>query len=523
MSVLVNLRAIALLVKKGLFIMNAKQITLKNITDNGYIIGKSVKGKGLEIFSNEKTVFYKYLGTCSNEEIEDKLSKHDKSKLFIESYRVSSDTSWVCNQRIPLDDFVLDLASLECFSIKKESSLLGYISVSKYTSDRSSQVSLLEDLICIEGFKVDGDVFDDYYDAVEYNDEVKDFQKDKWCGDYHLEHGSGLCGDYAEFFNGRMDNYNESVMSHFEFDEGEYLKYIDLEEDIFVYHRKAKDWYVGYSLNSRDMTLSYKRDDYNYDKDDCEEDEVVFLIYKEDTEKLQKVMDFLKSEKETLEVESYIENEFDEDNDYRDSSYSISSLEFLFEDIFDLKQDIRDNIDWDYDNIKVNFQKALNKLIDEKLEIDEKFIATINGSKYKQLRKLYKLGKVMDFELVKTAVSSEDSNISWAIKRGDEEYHFSPLSLIYSDEKGEQDIREFAENAISCLERRRIEKLSEKELYEKASRVFVSVEDSLKSGNCKFGTDSFISRHGIDLSKIGGIRGDYLLNIEKSNFTFRLS
>ena len=320
-----------------------------------------------------------------------------------------------------------------------------------------------------------------------------------------------------------MDNYNESVMSHFEFDEGEYLKYIDLEEDIFVYHRKAKDWYVGYSLNSRDMTLSYKRDDYNYDKDDCEEDEVVFLIYKEDTEKLQKVMDFLKSEKETLEVESYIENEFDEDNDYRDSSYSISSLEFLFEDIFDLKQDIRDNIDWDYDNIKVNFQKALNKLIDEKLEIDEKFIATINGSKYKQLRKLYKLGKVMDFELVKTAVSSEDSNISWAIKRGDEEYHFSPLSLIYSDEKGEQDIREFAENAISCLERRRIEKLSEKELYEKASRVFVSVEDSLKSGNCKFGTDSFISRHGIDLSKIGGIRGDYLLNIEKSNFTFRLS
>ena len=521
MSVLVNLRAIALLVKKGLFIMNAKQITIKNITDNGYLVGESIKGKGLEIFSNEKTVFYKYLGTCSNEEIEDKLSKHEKRKLFIESYRVSSDTPWVCNQRIPLDDFVLDLASLECFSIKKESSLLGYISVSKYTSDRSSQVSLLEDLICIEGFKVDGDVFDDYYDAVEYNDEVKDFQKDKWCGDYHLEHGSGLCGDYAEFFNGRMNHCNSSIMDYYEFDEGGYLKYIDPEETICVYNRKYKDWYVGYSLNSRDMTLSYKRDDYNYDKDDCEEDEVVFLIYKEDTEKLQKVMDFLKSEKETLEMESYIENEFDEDNDYRDSSYSISSLEFLFEDIFDLKQDIRDNIDWDYDNIKVNFQKALNKLIDEKLEIDEKFIVTINDSKYKQLRKLYKLGKVMDFELVKTAVSSEDSNISWAIKRGDEEYHFSPLSLIYSDEKGEQDIREFAENAITCLEKRRIEKLSEKELYEKASRVFVSVEDSLKSGNCKFGTDSFISRHGIDLSKIGGIRGDYLLNIEKSNFTTR--
>ena len=136
MSVLVNLRAIALLVKKGLFIMNAKKITLKNITDNGYIIGKSVKGKGLEIFSDEKTVFYKYLGTCSNKEIEDKLSKYDKSKLFIESYRVSSDTSWVCNQRIPLDDFVLDLASLECFTIKSEASFIGYISLSKYKSEK---------------------------------------------------------------------------------------------------------------------------------------------------------------------------------------------------------------------------------------------------------------------------------------------------------------------------------------------------------------------------------------------------
>mgnify|MGYP003616523270 FL=1 len=58
-------------------------------------------------------------------------------------------------------------------------------------------------------------------------------------------------------------------------------------------------------------------------------------------------------------------------------------------------------------------------------------------------------------------------------------------------------------------------------MYEKASRVFISVEDSLKSGNCKFGTETFIARHGIDLNKIGGIRGDYLLNIEKSNFTTR--
>ncbi|MDY0051359.1 MAG: hypothetical protein RBR65_02355 [Aliarcobacter sp.] len=506
--------------------MNAKQITLKNITDNGYIIGKSVKGKGLEIFSDEKTVFYKYLGTCSNKEIEDKLSKHDKSKLFIESYRVSSDTSWVCNQKIPLDDFVLDLASLECFSIKKESSLLGYIPISKYKSDKDSQVELCRDLLRLEQIETRDEVFDSYYD-IEYDDSIKTFKSDSsgyyWNGDYILKHGNNICEIKSDcaYFDGRMDNYNELVMDDYEFDEGGYLKYIDPEETICVYNRKYKDWYIGYSLNQKYMNISYKEIGYDYDKDDCEEEELFFITYKENKELLDKVKDFLKTEKEDLEMRSFINNELDDDYDYRNTSFSIPSLEFVFEDLTDLKDQIRDNIDWDYSNIKSNFQKTLSALLDKAILIDEKFIATINGSKYKQLRKLYKLGKVMDFELVKTAVSSEDSNISWAIKRGDEEYHFSPLSLIYSAEEEDEDIREFAENAITCLEKRRIEKLSEKELYEKASRVFVSVEDSLKSGNCKFGTDNFISRHGIDLNKIGGIRGDYLLNIEKSNFTTR--
>ena len=35
-----------------------------------------------------------------------------------------------------------------------------------------------------------------------------------------------------------MDNYNNSVMDYYEFDEGGYLKYIDPEETICVYNRK---------------------------------------------------------------------------------------------------------------------------------------------------------------------------------------------------------------------------------------------------------------------------------------------
>jgi hypothetical protein len=47
------------------------------------------------------------------------------------------------------------------------------------------------------------------------------------------------------------------------------------------------------------------------------------------------------------------------------------------------------------------------------------------------------------------------------------------------------------------------------------------IQDSLGSGNCKFGTDAFIAKHHIDTSKIGGIRGDVLLSLENSNFTKR--
>lgn len=503
--------------------MNAKQITIKNIQDNGYVIGKTIKGKGLEIFEADSRVFYSY--NVSKTTLDKELDKHKNSNFYVESYKLKND-KYYSDLKTPINNFSIDLDNLDFLSIKKEGSFIGYISLSKYKSDRDDQIKLCRDLLKLEQIKTRDEVFESYYD-IDYDDSIKSFKSDSnsnyWDGDYILKHGNNICEIQSDciYFDGRMDNYNNSVMDYYEFDEGECLKDIDPEESICVYNRKYKDWYIGYSLNQRYMNISYKQIGYNYDKDDCDEEELFFITYKEDEELLDKVKDFLKTEKEDLEMRSFINNELDDYYDYRNTSFSIPSLEFVFEDLADLNDQIRDNIDWDYSKIKSNFQKTLSDLLDKAILIDEKFIATINGSKYKQLRKLYKLGKVMDFELVKTAVSSEDSNISWAIKRGDEEYHFSPLNLIYFDEEGEQDVKEFAENALHAIEKRKIAKLSEKELYEKASRVFISVEDSLKSGNCKFGTETFIARHGIDLNKIGGIRGDYLLNIEKSNFTTR--
>ena len=74
---------------------------------------------------------------------------------------------------------------------------------------------------------------------------------------------------------------------------------------------------------------------------------------------------------------------------------------------------------------------------------------------------------------------------------------------------------------LGALEKRKLERLSQAELFEKASRVFVGIDDSIGSGNCQYGTTQFIVKHHIDTKKIGGIRGDVLLQMENSNFTKR--
>lgn len=58
---------------------------------------------------------------------------------------------------------------------------------------------------------------------------------------------------------------------------------------------------------------------------------------------------------------------------------------------------------------------------------------------------------------------------------------------------------------------------------EKASKVFVTKEDSLKSGNCEVGTNNFIE--SLSLTKRGfhvrAVKGDALLNIRNDSYTRR--
>lgn len=523
--------------------MNAKDITLRTIRENGFKTGKSIKGKGLEIYAPEIRVMHSY-GELSSKQIEEfnsLVEKYDVEKLYLSSYY--EDGTWSGTQTyetqvckfVDLHKIIIsNPKSFTSIQVNRIGEKLGHISLSKYKSDRQSQIELCEDLLKLQGLTIRGEVYESYND-IEYDDEIYNFKShgDYYCkGDYLLEHGSNICESTSDsiYFDGRMSNYNESEMSIFEFDEGEYLKEIDPKESISVYHRKGKDWYIGYSLEEKEMNIYFRDENYEYDKEECDNDSIFFVTYIENKDLIDEVSNFLKSTKEDLEMKCFIANELDEDYDYRECNVDFKAVELCFEDVDDLKELIYNRIEWNFETISSDFSKAYNDALNERLKVDDNYIVTVETysrfkdcsySTYNHLSKLKRLEKKFNFELVKSAISENHTMVSWAIKRDNEEYHFNLASLIAHDVYGEYSVKEFLVNALAMLEKRRLEKIEESELYEKASKVFIGIQDSLSSGNCQLGTNQFVHKHNININKIGGIRGDILLELEKSNFTLR--
>lgn len=443
--------------------MDTKSITIKNIIANGFKIGKIIKDKGLQIF--------------------------------------------------------------------EENQFLGYISLDRYKSNRESQLSLLKKLIEIKGFKIFEDEYSNFYDCVIYNDSIRYFNSSyQETSNYSLIHGSKLATKSSDFYlDGRMENYHNSVMDCFKFDKDKKLDQIDPDNLISVVTRKYKDWDVDYSLNVQEMKLFYKYDDFDYEDKNCDEDYLYFLVYKEDKELLNKVFEFIKKEKENLEILNYIAAELDYYNYYRINIIELDALELVF-DKFELEESIKDRIEWNYENIAINFKKALIESLDENIEVSSDFKVVIekNNMKttYKQLQLLVKIGKIMGFEVIKSNIYNEDKNLTWAIQKDDELFHFQLLELIYFDLYDKENnfyksVREFANKSLISIQKRKLEKIDKSDLLKRASSVFVSFQDSLMSGNCNSGTKRFAEKHNIDLNKIGGIRGDVLLNLESSEYVDR--
>ena len=523
------------------------EIKKENIESLGYKIGKGIKGKGTEIFSTPKNFKYFFgIGSTSSKELIENMKKQniDIDELYVKegSYIKNGETKYFdfgedylnAEKQYNLQELLNNnFKELKSCSIYYKPKLVGYFPLSKYKLDKEGQTQMVIDFLeKIEGEKLYGDFEDtEYdYDCMEFS-----FRNGNYCnGDYLQFHGSSSYvedTDDCVYIDGRVSNYNETILDEFWAfgpDEGGWLKELDPDNSIAVYARKGKDWYIGYTLEPGDLYISYKEDG-----EIIEDEPFEPLFYKPNKQLLKKVVDVVKSWKGDVETKGYIYNQFDENYDYSVVNFRVA--EMLFEDIHDFRDKVIDRVqNWDSNTIEEEFFGAYQNVINENIKVlnNKTVEVTFNPSqwgnespkqkRYNHLKKIERFGKVFGYELVYNSIYESNSPQAYAIKKDGEEYHFDIAKVIAQDITEEESLKDAVGRFLRELEKRKIEKLSQKELFEKASHVFVGIEDSIESGNCKFGTNEFIRRHHINTSKIGGIRGDELLKIENTTFTKRV-
>lgn len=511
--------------------MNAKQITLENIKNYGSIIGSSIRGKGLEIYD-----FPKYAGMLyenTSDERKAILVKLDPDKVFVKECRyLSEDGKEVISKNYDNDFkssllrhdvkkiFENDFAGFGYISFYEIPKKLGYISVSKYDATLDSQKGLITDLLALDEKEI-------YTNEREYCEKDNDAiffehnnEDDYYNDDYSLEYGGHYAMDKtaAEHIDTRVYDANWSVVEDFwNFREKERFSEIDPNETVSIYHRKGKDFYVTHSLEEFDMTLVYKEEEFNYEVDDYEETNLEYLVYTPNEEGIDKCVSKIKEELKKIKTKSYLYNElrisdgYGNDFSNNDNIFNLNIINNYFDNEFEAACAIEDFIEWDdsQDEKKAIAIKAYDKWLEANISDD------VLLEKYTHLKMLKTIVEQDEKEIVYSRIGDFTDDMSYAIEFKGEEYHFTLGELYGSNPK------EFYKNISKSLTQRLTERYETTILMQKAKYVFVGLEDSYKSGNCKTGTSSWTSKFGIDTSKIGGIRGDEILRIDFSNFTKR--
>jgi hypothetical protein len=138
---------------------------------------------------------------------------------------------------------------------------------------------------------------------------------------------------------------------------------------------------------------------------------------------------------------------------------------------------------------------------------------------------LYRLGEKLGFH---SQFDFNGEGVAVEFIVGEEEYsvHVDANEFEECDRDWKTVLREYV---IPQVARRRLianqNALKEKignNLKEYASKLWVRFKDSIQAGNCQFGSEQFVKRHHLDLNKLGAIRGDYLLELEETEFTKRV-
>lgn len=406
----------------------------------------------------------------------------------------------------------------------------GYLAVSKYDAkDITSMHQLVKDVNTLMGYKTSEQVLDSSYD--EFDEDIT-FKGDGECstGGYYSKysdhchvHGglSVMNPDWNAVVkvDGTLSNYNDGVVDDFWRDglecEKSWLEEIDPKGNIAVYHRKGKDWYIGYTLHTEEYQLLYL-----YEGEE-ESEYALFQYYKEDKELHSQIVESIRGLVKDCEVKGYAYNELRERNFYSSSD----SVWNDNDDIFNL-----DLIDVAFNSERTEFASLLFDLVNwDEVTDDRKSPARAVKRAYDKWIEKYIVGKADNgrfeefkdliadsgYTLTKTPIPQTDHEQK-CVAYKNEEYHFF-LGELY----GADSASAFFGKIQAALAKRLMEKLEHTALIQKSVNVFVGFNDSIESGNCKSGTEEFCHRHHIDTSRIGGVRGDELLRMEFTNFTRR--
>lgn len=526
--------------------MNAMEITRANIASLGGFnlgIGKSAGNKGTEVYQFKHTLARFWITDADREEqaqaLRAKIEGKDLDTLFVSEISLNDGTSMKCSNNI--DSYRLlvknhslskllksGLQNVKVIHIQEAPELIGYLSLSKYKATKESQLELYSDTLSLLGYSTSGEIEDSEWDLY---DDVKDFDRydarsDKYyTGDYVSVHGGNSYAEKEEdclHFDGKCSPCNNDVLNDFWDNQDEswdWLKELDPEDELSLYHRKGKDFYISYRLETIDTLLQWRDEG----ETECDESNFYALVYRENLEKIKAFEDALKSLKDDIEAKSYVHDEI-EGGAYADGIFSQDVLSLVFEDKNDAARYIIESINFEND-IKDECRKISIELNTKRFVIRDDYTINVltldyvgneKAVSYNELKLLKRLANKAGCELVYSRIGNTD-NLGFAIKQSDEEYHFTMEELLLIEDG--MNPAEFLQECLNSIALRKITQMNEDKLLEKAKTIFLSVQDSYNAGNCKAGTSAFLARHHIDTSIIGGIRGDYLLEMETSMFT----
>lgn len=450
--------------------MNAREITKTNIEDNGFRIGQSRGNKGTEIFKTRTLFISEYginnEGSKGRSRLIEKLTGLNLDELyiyyikFVKNHELITLTDLnLSNQPFSIQE-LLDskFESIESISIYKKSKLLGFHSISKYNTSYEDQKQLITELYSMDNCNLLTAV--DSWGCPDDEDAVIKFTRhgdhEMWCGDYHLYHSDStycVSTSTARFFEGRVYDLNESTIDDFwSFQKDEMIEYIselDPDDTICVYSRKGKDWYVGYALKTTSFCLTFIDDD-----ELIEGENIEFLTYTENTALTNQVYEVLESYKKDISLKSVVRNYLEKRKDEIEliSEFYSDIENFILESL-----EANEDVEFSESLVAIEYQKIVNESLkvkeDYTVEITKSFSCTADEvTAYPYFKRLHKLGRRLNFELVQSAISNNDS-ISWAIKQDEEEYHFSLIEMIANLEIEKYTFGEFVDEVLDALQK----------------------------------------------------------------------